>query len=471
MVKIAIMLFQVISFVVLQIPKPVTEALAASSSSRRPICQSPSKPVQESISQSDLLTQLQSCGTPHDILHRVGRYVSPQTDPDGSLASLVLIRLQKQLIALDNQRRHLGGETPILILSDSPDTEDNAEIHAKLLIQVVTSMIRQESIFDNDKRNSTTEISSTQQSVSRLDAVVEATKACAVILRLLNGELSDTVAATLRTTLREFWHTQASLWVSHLQPCHVTGLKWAFDTLQQDSPHGSFPYQHQRSQEHQRSLSEPSRIAFLPPSLEAAYQSLKIPFRVLPGFLSTEADLSVNELQLQVPFRVDTIRTSSNQIVTERRLTAWQGDETVGPFLYAGKSMPRESWSPLVERIRTQLREELHCFYDCCLLNLYPDGQSAMRYHIDPDQGTLWDYDTAVVSVGATRRFSFRSVPGIKTVSNNHPPHSFYVFHGDVVRMFDDCQVRFQHSVKKADNTRELCARSSLVFKQTWHHR
>jgi hypothetical protein len=31
-----------------------------------------------------------------------------------------------------------------------------------------------------------------------------------------------------------------------------------------------------------------------------------------------------------------------------------------------------------------------------------------MRYHSDPDQGTLWDCDTAVVSIGVTRRFAFR---------------------------------------------------------------
>ena len=86
-----------------------------------------------------------------------------------------------------------------------------------------------------------------------------------------------------------------------------------------------------------------------------------------------------------------------------------------------------------------------------------------MRYHIDPDQGTLWDFDTAVVSVGATRRFAFRGL------SHDGPPHTFWVLHGDVTRMVNNCQRRFQHTVKKAEDRKETAARISLVFKRTWN--
>jgi alkylated DNA repair dioxygenase AlkB len=117
-----------------------------------------------------------------------------------------------------------------------------------------------------------------------------------------------------------------------------------------------------------------------------------------------------------------------------------------------------------VRTIRDALDERTSQYYDGCLLNHYPDGKSGMRYHIDPDQGTLWDYDTAVVSVGATRRFAFRTTP---PGGDGQQPHSFYVMHGDVIHMYDDCQERFQHTVKKADNNGETSARASLVFKRT----
>ena len=84
-----------------------------------------------------------------------------------------------------------------------------------------------------------------------------------------------------------------------------------------------------------------------------------------------------------------------------------------------------------------------------------------MRYHADPDQGTLWDYDTTVVSVGATRRFAFRDNQ-LGTV------HSFWVMDGDVTHMFGNCQATFQHTVKKAESKTEAASRASLVFKKSW---
>jgi hypothetical protein len=114
-------------------------------------------------------------------------------------------------------------------------------------------------------------------------------------------------------------------------------------------------------------------------------------------------------------------------------------------------------------------------------------GGSAMRYHIDPDQGVLWGYDTAVVSVGATRRFAFRPIAETRTTTTttwaaaaNRPnllvddekiignkPHVFVLMNGDVTEMFNDCQDRFQHSVKTAEDKGERAPRVSLVFKKT----
>jgi hypothetical protein len=117
-----------------------------------------------------------------------------------------------------------------------------------------------------------------------------------------------------------------------------------------------------------------------------------------------------------------------------------------------------------------------------------------MRYHVDPDQGTLWDYETAVVSVGASRRVAFREIhsssptPTPPTSSpstttkprqlgdkqwttnmTNRPskPHTFVVLHGDVMEMFGHCQSTYQHTVKTAEDKNEVTPRVSLVFKKT----
>jgi alkylated DNA repair dioxygenase AlkB len=65
-------------------------------------------------------------------------------------------------------------------------------------------------------------------------------------------------------------------------------------------------------------------------------------------------------------------------------------------------------FTPTVARIRDELYEETGERFDCALLNLYPDGSTACKYHTDPDLGRLWARDSIIVSVGETRRFAFR---------------------------------------------------------------
>jgi alkylated DNA repair dioxygenase AlkB len=180
--------------------------------------------------------------------------------------------------------------------------------------------------------------------------------------------------------------------------------------------------------------------------------------------------ITVPRIIHQVDFRTDAINTTtSGETVLERRYTAWQGDKHVAPFSYSGKVMPRDDWSPIVLHIRNQLYNITGQYYDGCLLNLYHNGKSGMRYHSDPDQGTLWDYDTAVVSIGATRRFVFRSISP-QQQQPRQQPHSFVVMDSDVTYMFRDCQNLYQHSLKNAEDHDETASRISLVFKRSYQY-
>ena len=346
-------------------------------------------------SSSELVANLQTCFTPQQVIDQVGSRLEPSVDPGGNVASLILIRLSKQLIALDNEQ---AGNPPQNYF-ESQDANKN------VLEQVISCLA---------------------EANGNIDSLVEGTKACAVLLRLLAPEFSvDPIV--------DRWRTSNCKLGQSLDPHQLSGLKWAFDT---------FSFVKERNG---------GGDGMFPQYLQEAYDALGLPFAILPGCFSNETELSVENLASQVAFRVDDIRTTSNKVVKERRKTAWEGDESVGPFFYAAKSMPRLSWSPIVRDIRDKLLKRTEQYYDGCLLNLYPDGRSGMRYHIDPDQGTLWDFDTAVVSVGATRRFSFRSIPSEENTQCQEKPHSFVVLHGDVAHMYGECQAKFQHSIKKAD--------------------
>ncbi len=63
-----------------------------------------------------------------------------------------------------------------------------------------------------------------------------------------------------------------------------------------------------------------------------------------------------------------------------------------------------------------------------------------MRFHADP-QGVAWAPETAVVSVGAPRRFVFRAMRDASV------RYAYLVRSGDVVQMHADCQRAFQHAL------------------------
>lgn len=192
-----------------------------------------------------------------------------------------------------------------------------------------------------------------------------------------------------------------------------------------------------------------------------------LPFEVFPGLLlgKETPPLTLAEVQEEVVFRKDQLVTRSGRLVNERRLTCWMADEGIGGFAYSGKIMAPEPFSPGVKRLRDWLYQNLGTWYDCGLLNWYPDGDSACAWHSDPEHGDLWAPASMIVSLGATRRFSFRESPTTKGKDRTHDgtTFSFLTCDGDGIAMYGDCQDRFQHCVHRDDT---CChPRASIVFK------
>jgi alkylated DNA repair dioxygenase AlkB len=203
-------------------------------------------------------------------------------------------------------------------------------------------------------------------------------------------------------------------------------------------------------------------------------------------------------LQAVIPFQFDTIVTRHGEIVTERRGTAWVAEAGIGALAYSGKLMVPSPIPPLVRRIMRQVEEAIEApmnnFFDCALCNLYPDGDSACKFHTDPEHGKMWERLTCVIALGSPRVFAFRPIPGETTwshwdvlkESNHHiinegdhgmPSSAIRLFPGDVVLMWGTCNDKFHHAVYAASLTDELAAsrgmdlrRISLVFKRAIAH-
>ena len=344
----------------------------------------------------------------------------------------MLVRLAKLAVERTNSALYTVGcdsiDTGEVQLWDEGDDDDNAELPINSLSGVCSTLA-----------------TAIESSSADLVCGVDGIKAAGVVSRLLRLMYDgNTIADAFAPLIQSYAHVQTDNMEDH----HLSGLRWAYDNL---------------------SLCI-NGADLLPSHINDAYRTLDLPFRIRPGLMNNIDGLTVSALSSQVDFRTDTVRTTStSKTVRERRLTAWEGEsvDTIPGFAYSGKVMETRPFSPLVLSVRDELLRKTAVEYDCCLLNLYPDGESGMRYHIDPDQGALWGHETAVVSVGATRRFAFRTIPGLEDARRTSAVHNFVVLSGDVTEMFAGCQQRFQHTVKTAENKEERAARSSLVYKRT----
>ena len=147
------------------------------------------------------------------------------------------------------------------------------------------------------------------------------------------------------------------------------------------------------------------------------------------------------------------------------------------PYIELGKfiQQPSSHSSPIADG-----------FFDYALCNHYPDGESACKFHTDPEHGSHWHRVTAVVSCGQSRKFAFRPIPEksiwnewASDASNNSKqqkddtscaPAALSLFPGDVVLMTRDCNDLFHHAVYSSpgalNNQQIDSSRVSLVFKR-----
>lgn len=182
--------------------------------------------------------------------------------------------------------------------------------------------------------------------------------------------------------------------------------------------------------------------------------------RVFPGL--TMAQIQQQVTVVHTKFRA--IQDGEEVEVREPRGTAWFSDRG-HLFHYSGKVMTARPLPPILADLRNRLHELTGMWYCSVLVNNYPDGKTGMGYHQDPlydpdcPERQIWADDTAVISVGDTRRFVLRTL-------DQRTYHRHIVRSGDVMHMFGACQATYQHAVKLEKSRDAVGPRMSLVFKR-----
>ena len=183
------------------------------------------------------------------------------------------------------------------------------------------------------------------------------------------------------------------------------------------------------------------------------------PFQYYGNFLQNKGKYNLEKIKEQIELNHDVIRVPQNGKmvkVVEQRGTCWLADDEL-TFEYSGKSMTPQKIPSLVVEIKELVEKFISVKFDGILVNYYPDGKSSMGYHSDPIEDK-WGNKFVVLTFGDTRKFIFREK------QNKDNKFSYDFRDGDLIYMFDDCQEKYEHSVRK--NKDSSIERLSLVFKK-----
>tara|TARA_B110000261_G_C13057123_1_gene346629 strand:+ start:537 stop:1115 length:579 start_codon:yes stop_codon:yes gene_type:complete len=179
------------------------------------------------------------------------------------------------------------------------------------------------------------------------------------------------------------------------------------------------------------------------------------PFQYFPKYYEKEGLL--NEIKNNINFNQDRIVVGKDNIERqERRKTCWLSNDKSLTFEYSGKSMKPEKIPEVLNDMIELLNSDFGIKFDGILVNYYENGQVGMGYHSDPIDNK-WENNFIVYSIGGERKFIFREKDNIDTKID-------YIFgNGDLIFMYEDCQDRYEHSIRKNKDESE---RISLVFKK-----
>jgi alkylated DNA repair dioxygenase AlkB len=143
------------------------------------------------------------------------------------------------------------------------------------------------------------------------------------------------------------------------------------------------------------------------------------------------------------------------KIITTKRKVAWFGDEEFD-YTYSKITKKANIWTNELLALKQIVEKESKETYNSCLLNLYHSGEEGMAYHSDGEKMLKKNGAIASVSLGATRKFSF------KHKENKHRV-DVILEHGSLLVMKDETQTHWLHRLPPS--TKVISPRINLTFR------
>jgi alkylated DNA repair dioxygenase AlkB len=195
------------------------------------------------------------------------------------------------------------------------------------------------------------------------------------------------------------------------------------------------------------SLFQSEPIIFNLPDAEIIYY---------PQFFDKKvADAIFSELTTEIPWRQDNIRVFG-KIHPQPRLTALFGNEGKS-YSYSNIQMQPHPWTPILQKIKSDIETVAETNFTSVLLNLYRDGKDSNGWHADNEKELGINPIIASVSFGAERVFQLKhnSILGLK--------QNILLEHGSLLLMKGSTQHFWKHQIPKT--AKPIEARINLTFR------
>ncbi|MGB0871497.1 MAG: alpha-ketoglutarate-dependent dioxygenase AlkB family protein [Flavobacteriales bacterium] len=143
------------------------------------------------------------------------------------------------------------------------------------------------------------------------------------------------------------------------------------------------------------------------------------------------------------------------KLITTKRKVAWYGDK---PFKYTYSKITKNAliWTKELLELKEIVENLTKETYNSCLLNLYHNGEEGMAWHSDGEKDLKKNGVIASLTLGATRKFSFKhkiSKQKIDTILE----------HGSLLIMQGETQTHWQHRLPPTKKVQQ--PRINLTFR------
>ena len=143
------------------------------------------------------------------------------------------------------------------------------------------------------------------------------------------------------------------------------------------------------------------------------------------------------------------------EIITKRKV-AFYSDPSIA-YTYASKTKIGLPWGDPLIKLKNMVESVTKQAYNACLLNLYHNGEEAMGWHCDNEKEIVANSSIASLSIGATRKFSFKHKVTKETIS-------IQLENGSLLEMKGTIQSHWLHALPKSKKITE--SRINLTFRQ-----